>query len=327
MSMNGIDISNWQKGIDLTKVPCDFVIIKATQGVSYVNPDCDRAYQQAKNAGKCLGVYHYFGGGDATAEADYFVKNVQGYIGEAILVLDWESNQNSKFSQGAAVAKIFLDRVYTKTGVKPLIYMSKSVCRSYDWSSVVAGDYGLWCAQYADNNPIGYQSNPWTDNKGMGAFKSMAIFQYSSHGQLAGYDGDLDINIAYMAKTAWAKYAAKNGKVTTSTKPTPTVSESNTVTYTVREGDTLSTIAAKYGTTYQKIATDNGISNPNKIYAGQVLKITKGTTSMRTYYTVKAGDTLSRIAVMYGTTIAKLQSLNGIKNANVIYAGTKIRVK
>ena len=48
MSMNGIDISNWQKGIDLTKVPCDFVIIKATQGTDYVNPDYDRAYQQAK---------------------------------------------------------------------------------------------------------------------------------------------------------------------------------------------------------------------------------------------------------------------------------------
>ena len=46
MSMNGIDVSGWQKGIDLSKVPADFVIIKATQGTSYVNSDCDRAYQQ-----------------------------------------------------------------------------------------------------------------------------------------------------------------------------------------------------------------------------------------------------------------------------------------
>lgn len=50
---------------------------------------------------------------------------------------------------------------------------------------------------------------------------------------------------------------------------------SSTVTYTVKKGDTLSGIAAKYGTTYQKIAADNGISNPNKIYPGQVLKINK----------------------------------------------------
>ena len=44
-------------------------------------------------------------------------------------------------------------------------------------------------------------------------------------------------------------------------------------TYTVRAGDTLSGIAAKYGTTYQRLAQINGISNPNVIYSGQILKI------------------------------------------------------
>lgn len=48
-----------------------------------------------------------------------------------------------------------------------------------------------------------------------------------------------------------------------------------TVTYTVKAGDTLSTIAKKYGITYQKIAKDNGIKNANKIYAGQKLVIKK----------------------------------------------------
>ena len=60
-------------------------------------------------------------------------------------------------------------------------------------------------------------------------------------------------------------------------------------TYTVKKGDTLSAIAAKYGTTYQEIANANGISNPNLIYAGQTLKIggsdssaSKNTTSTAT---------------------------------------------
>lgn len=44
-------------------------------------------------------------------------------------------------------------------------------------------------------------------------------------------------------------------------------------TYTVQSGDTLSGIAAKYGTTYQKLASYNGIANPNLIYPGQVIKI------------------------------------------------------
>ena len=52
-----------------------------------------------------------------------------------------------------------------------------------------------------------------------------------------------------------------------------TVSATQTVNYTVKSGDTLSGIAAKYGTTYQQLAAINNIANPNKIYVGQVLKI------------------------------------------------------
>jgi GH25 family lysozyme M1 (1,4-beta-N-acetylmuramidase) len=53
------------------------------------------------------------------------------------------------------------------------------------------------------------------------------------------------------------------------------INNSSTVTYTVKSGDTLSGIASRYGTTYQKIAKDNGIANPNLIHPGQVLKIIK----------------------------------------------------
>lgn len=51
------------------------------------------------------------------------------------------------------------------------------------------------------------------------------------------------------------------------------VSSQAETTYTVKSGDTLSEIAKKYNTTYQKIASDNGIENPDLIYPGQVLKI------------------------------------------------------
>lgn len=50
-------------------------------------------------------------------------------------------------------------------------------------------------------------------------------------------------------------------------------SSSSSKTYTVKSGDTLSEIAARYGTTYQELAKKNGIANPNLIYPGQVLKI------------------------------------------------------
>ena len=54
----------------------DIVTIKATQGTGYVNPNCNQDYAAAKGAGKLLGLYHYAGGGDPVAEADYFINNI-----------------------------------------------------------------------------------------------------------------------------------------------------------------------------------------------------------------------------------------------------------
>lgn len=206
--LNVIDIASYQSGLDLTKVKVDGVIIKATQGTTYVNPCCNKHYAQAKQAGILRGLYHYASGVGAAAEADAFIRNIQGYIGDALLALDWEGAQNAAFGKNdVQYCKTFLDRVYAITGVRPLIYMSKSVCRAHDWSSV-AKDYGLWVAQYASMDPTGFQANPWTDNKGYGAWKYPAIYQYSSRGRLDGYSGNLDLDLAYMTKTAWGKYAA-----------------------------------------------------------------------------------------------------------------------
>ena len=355
MSMNGIDVSGWQKGIDLSKVPADFVIIKATQGTSYVNSDCDRAYQQAKAAGRLLGVYHYFSGGDPAKEAEHFVNNIKGYIGDAILVLDWEGEQNAKFSQGPAIAKPFLDKVRELTGVKPLIYMSKSVCRQHDWATVAA-EYGLWVAQYANNNATGYQANPWTDAKGFGAWGAPAIFQYSSAGRLSGYNGNLDMNIAYMDAAAWKAYAkgklviqtpeanAPNGttlnlvygvmigrygngdarKAALGSRYNEVQSEINHIQEASAETLAAETKAGRYGNVDVRKAVLGGKYDAvQKIINGQ----STGSGSGAVYYTVKSGDTLSGIAVKYGTTYQKIAQLNGISNPNIIYAGQRIRVK
>ena len=107
---------------------------------------------------------------------------------------------------------------------------------------------------------------------------------------------------------------------------------SSSTIYTVKSGDTLSEIAAKYGTTTSALASANGISNPNKIYVGQKIKISGGSVSSgggssKQYYTIKSGDTLSGISAKFGTSVSTLCSWNGIANANKIYAGQKIRVK
>lgn len=347
MSMNGIDISNWQKGIDLTKVPCDFVIIKATQGTDYVNPDYDRAYQQAKNAGKCLGVYHYASGGDAEKEAQFFIENVSGHIGEAIFALDWEKEQNKNFGVcDFDWVKKWLNYVFKKTGVKPLIYTSKSFMNRFDG----IGDFGMWIAQYASNDVTGYQETPW--NEGV---YNCAIRQYSSHGRLSGYTGNLDLDKFYGDKEAWSRYAAGAGK-TENNENTSNVSGS---TLEIAEGVMKGTYGdgddrrKKLGSLYDRVqnfinhiatapietlveetlAGTYGNGDTRKVVLGtrydevqNRINATHGNNSA-IYYTVQDRDTLSEIAEKYGTTYQKIASMNGIQDPNKIYAGQKIRVK
>ena len=111
------------------------------------------------------------------------------------------------------------------------------------------------------------------------------------------------------------KYAAK-----TTAKPSAPAAET---VYTVKRGDTLSGIAAKYGTTYQKLAAYNGISNPNIISVGQKIKI-PGTGA--TTHTVVRGDTLSAIARKYGTTVSAIAKANNIANVNIIHIGQVLTI-
>ena len=218
-TLNGVDIASYQSGINPARLSTtDFVIVKFTQGTTYLNPYADRQYSMAKSAGKLLGAYHYGTGKSATAEAQYFVKCLGNRVKECVLALDWEGNQNPVFGTGKDVAwcKGFLDEVYRLTGVRPLIYMSKSVCRKYNWSSVAA-DYPLWCAQYKSNSTTDYQSSPWTDNNGFGAWGRDTIRQYSSHGRIAGYDANIDLDLAYMSAEEWRAMAG--GKVQTEENP------------------------------------------------------------------------------------------------------------
>ena len=216
--LNGVDIASYQSGINPARLSTtDFVIVKFTQGVSYLNPHADRQYSTSKSAGKLLGAYHYAEGKDAKAEAQYFVRSLGSRVGECILALDWEGNQNSRFGSGQDVAwcKTFLDEVYRLTGVRALIYMSKSVCRRYNWSPV-AQSYPLWCAQYKSNSTTGYQYSPWTDDKGFGAWDKDTIRQYSSHGRITGYNDEIDIDLAYMSAGQWRAMAG--GKVQPATQ-------------------------------------------------------------------------------------------------------------
>lgn len=398
--LNGIDVSNWQNGINLAAVPADFVICKATQGNSYVSPDCVRQVEQAAAAGKLIGTYHYISGSGAVAEADFYLNNIKNWIGKYMMCLDWESNQNSQWGNESYLKQV-AQRIIERTGIPPVIYVQQSRLSAV---KAIADELncGLWVAQYANMDQTGYQATPWNE----GAY-TCAIRQYSSAGRLSGYSGNLDLNKFYGDRNAWLKYCnpesahGDTGGSTTPSQPaSPTGSTLDLVVGVMQgkygNGDarktalgsrydevqnminhistaSASTLASevksgKYGNgetrkialgsrydEVQKIVNGssksvsaiadeviagkwgNGNDRKNKMQAAGYdynavqaevnKKLGSGSGSSAQYYTIQSGDTLSEIAQEYGTSVSQLQSWNGIKNANVIYAGQEIRVK
>lgn len=346
--LKGIDVSNWQNGINLSVVPYDFVIAKATEGSSYVSPDCARQVEQVRSMGKLFGVYHYINGSGAAAEIQHFVDSIKNWIGKGILVLDWEQGGNKAWGNLNYLRQC-VKKVIELTGVIPIIYASKAV---FPWDLAKELNCGTWVAQYANNNATGYQDTPWNE----GAY-TCAIRQYSSHGRLNGYGGNLDLNKAYMSREAWMKYAAPAGSApeTPSTPQQPDNSIANMdisdLVVLVLEDKYGSGNARKkaLGSRYNEvqeyinhIAYSDVKTLADEVWAGkygngdkrkrllgnrwdEVMKIVNGGGS-GAIYTVKSGDTLSAIAKKYNTTVNAIAKKNGIFNPNLIYTGQRLTI-
>jgi LysM repeat protein len=102
-------------------------------------------------------------------------------------------------------------------------------------------------------------------------------------------------------------------------------------TYVVRPGDTLSGIAGQFGVSVDALAHANGITDPNRVLAGQQLAIPGGApapapAAAGVQHVVVAGETLSGIAARYGSTVAAIVSANGIADPNHVRIGTRLTI-
>lgn len=239
--MNFIDIASWQRGIDLSAVfaqnPLHGVIVKATQGTTYVNPDFDTWAKWLTEHDKPLGLYHYLDGGDAEKEAEHFYNTVRSYVGKAVLVADYEGEALSK---GTYWLKRFLDKLQELSGVKAMIYCSLSVIREQDFSALTS--HPLWIAQYADMATVnGFVDKPWQSGS-VSPFSHYAMHQYTSCGRLKGYNGNLDFDQFGGSYSAWLELSRGE-----EIRPAPSLKPANPVVV----GEIL---AGGYGTGTERAA-------------------------------------------------------------------------
>lgn len=347
--LKGVDISEFQ---DSTPSGYDFYIMRATYGGESDSMMATHL-NKVKSWGKQFGFYHFaypqYNKGDsgAEAEANAFLARVKSYAGQCIYALDVEGGAlNIGTSTLLSWVLHWLDYVYSKTGSRPLLYIQGSAAQSIALP-VFKRNYGIWAA----SDPSWYE--------GMNIAIQQSVYGGLDHDT---FYGDLDQWKLYCNPSGGSSgtQPADPGKPSEPVQPEkPSPSNPGTpvekpaddvkpkpgqpivkprddtaqvIRYIVQKGDTLTSIAAKYGTTWQVIYAANKKTigdNPDLIYPGQVLIIQKPSAQKdsKKYYTIQKGDTLTGIARKFNTTVHWLQRVNAIENANLIYAGDRIRVK
>ena len=314
----GIDVSEWQGDIDFSAVRAagvEMVYIRAGVGGDYQDPLYRQNYRRAKDAGLLVGLYHYVTArtaDQARQEARFFASLAGGTQPDCLLAMDFEAFGSLSRGEIGDVGLAFLEELEAVTGNPCAIYADASNARDVFDSRFAS--YPLWVAAYGVDQPSA--GNAWS---------SWAGWQYADDGQLPGISGRVDLD-----RFTQALLRSDSDPLPPVAAPAPVSAGGS---YTVQRGDTLWSIARRFGTTVGRLASLNGIQNPSLIYPGQVLRLpghagsgTVGASGGPITYTVRRGDTLWAIARRFGTTVSALAAENGIQNPSLIYPGQVLRV-
>lgn len=337
------------------------VVVKLTEGSedgsAYVNPKAATQIRNALAVGLRVSCYHfarYTSVADAQNEARFFVKIAKqfGMYDDTLMIDDAEVHSAADY-QSASLA--FLQEVealgYKNTG----IYSMKSFFTGGVLNSHGFGQRKVWVAgygvtslgidnaaawQYSDHGIMGIDTSydfdgAFTTGSVSGSVPQITVpapqpVQHVGHPATGTYvvqPGDTLSEIASRYGTTYQNLVAINGigdpnRINVGQVLKVTGQPTSENTYFVQAGDTLSGIAAKFGTTVSNLVSRNGIANPNVIYPGQKIYLTGQSNA----YTVKSGDTLSGIAAAFHTTWQALAGKNHIANPNMIYVGQTMQI-
>ena len=310
----GIDISEFQGEIDFEEVRrsgIEAVYIRVGAG-EYTDEYFAENYERAKAAGLKIGFYHYVTArsvDEGRRQARFFASLAAGREPDMRLAMDFEYFGSLSVSQINAISEAYLDELTALTRREAVIYSDLSNARNI-FSRALAEKYPLWAAQYGADEP-----------SANGKWREWVGFQYTDEGRVGGIYGNVDRNIfteGIFLSDSWRIDGEKRTTVRARTR---------TLTVYVRAGDTLWAIAREYGTTVEAIVRENRIADPNRIFAGERLRITlPARGSGEEIYTVRRGDTPISIAGKFGVTLSALEDRNGLERGETIYAGDKLSI-
>lgn len=310
----GIDISEFQGEIDFEEVRrsgIEAVYIRVGAG-EYTDEYFAENYERAKAAGLKIGFYHYVTARsveEGRRQARFFASLAAGREPDMRLAMDFEYFGSLSVSQINAISEAYLDELTALTKREVVIYSDLSNARNI-FSRALAEKYPLWAAQYGADEP-----------SANGKWREWVGFQYTDEGRVGGIYGNVDRNIF-----TEGIFLSDSGRID-GEKRTTVRARTRTLTVYVRAGDTLWAIAREYGTTVEAIARENRIVDPNRIFAGERLRITlPARGSGEEIYTVRRGDTPISIAGKFGVTLSALEDRNGLERGETIYAGDKLSI-
>lgn len=319
----GIDVSKYQGYIDYAKVKASgiqVVYIKASEGTTIIDPYFKTNYDNAKSQGLKIGFYHFVRARneeEAIKEATFFHSVISGTSPDCRLAMDFEVFDGLGSQKINQISFAFLQKLEELTKKECVVYSDEYNARTI-FSRELAKAYPLWIAEYGVSVPT--STGNWEEWIG---------FQYSDKGRIDGINGNVDLD-----KFRDGIFLSDNNVIpepepNPDPEPTPNPDGSNNIYYYVKRGDTLSHIALWYNTTVENLVRLNNIKNPDLIYIGQRLLISVSddpNKSKEVKYTVRRGDTLSKIANRYGITVNEIVLLNNIKDPNLIYVGQQLRI-
>lgn len=226
--------------------------------------------------------------------------------------MDFESFGSLNNEEINQIAIAFLQRLQEVTGKEVIVYSDEY--NANNTFNISVAYYALWVAQYEVEKPT--VDNNWQFWEG---------WQYTDQGEVSGISTYVDRD----------KFTSNIFLSDTSEVPTIPETPEENETYQsiiIPRGATLSELAIEYNTTIARLVELNNISNPNLIYAGETLVIPiasqeSNANGVKTIpYIVQSGDTLSKIAGEFDTTVEILASINNISNVNLIFTGELLYV-